>query len=104
MILNVRTLGDGIENKAFFEEGLFGCKLSYGNSHIVRHCYDVVGSILNKHCLPLSDNWRASWRVIGRSITLLLLLLPDVAAAICCRALITWFCVNLLVGLIFFLR
>ncbi len=66
-----------IENKAFSEEGLFGCELSCGTSCIVRHCYGVVGSILRIYCLPLSDNWRASWRMIGRTITLRLLLLPN---------------------------
>ncbi len=70
IILNIRTPGDGIENKSFFEEVLFVSELSCGTSHIVRHSYDVVGSMLSICCLPLSANWRASWRVIGRSIVL----------------------------------
>ncbi len=53
-----------VESKAFSEVGFFGCELSCGTSHIVRHCYDVAGSMLSIYCLPLSDNWGASWRVI----------------------------------------
>ncbi len=68
--MNTRTPGDGIENKSFSEEVLFVSEFSCGTSHIVRHSYNVVGSMLSICCLPLSDNWRASWRVIGRSIVL----------------------------------
>ncbi len=46
--------------KTFSEEGLFVFKLPRVTSHIITHCYDVLGSILSIYCLPLSDNWRVS--------------------------------------------
>ncbi len=89
IILNIPTLDIEIENIiTFFEAIICLYKLSFTTSHIARHCIDVSGSTGGNYCLPLSDNWRASWRVIGRSINLTLL--PG-AIITPCRAIAMWF-------------
>ncbi len=55
IFLRIRTPGDGIENKSFSEEVIFVGELSCGTSHIVRHSYDVVGSMLSILSIMVTD-------------------------------------------------
>ncbi len=80
IILNIRTPGDGFENKSFSEEVIFVGELSCGTLHIFRHGYDGLGIMFRICCLPLFANWRVYYlllicRLTIASVVVLILLL-----------------------------